>query len=300
MIRKGNLLRRAGTVLAAAALALVGVASAAHADDRLLDTDHVNISSSGFYFGDGTWAFSGYDKDGKVKWMVDENDVTPSVTGKLALFAVENECARMRLDYYTSSDTLLATRYGGTVCAPTNGINEWSVDLSPYTSDQTRKLKVSVEHQLSNLTWAIVNSQTVSLNTYVDDQVDVSYADGTGVYGIGFGGSAWSGGQTSDYGTVTWTMSGGQIRPHLVGYLHAESAAGDCLRMRLDYYADNSVYLYTLTGGTVCANDNSHYRWSVDLDGYAADSIQHVRISIERANGLSYTVIDSTTSYFGT
>src|SRR5262249_41373336 len=151
------------------ALAAVTFASAAHADDRQLDRDFVKISTSGFDFGDGSWSTSDFPDQAKVKFLVDENDVTALVQGKLGLHAVNGECARMRVDYYTSAEVFLTTGYGGTVCAPDNGITVWTVDLSPYTSDKVRKVKVSIEHELSNGTWAIVGSDWATLNTFVDD-----------------------------------------------------------------------------------------------------------------------------------
>jgi hypothetical protein len=299
----GRLLGRAGGVVAVAVLALATFGGTAYADNRLLETDHVRLTSAGFYFGDGTWSTTGYDQKADVKWKVDEADITPTVSGKLGLWGVDGECARIRIDYYTSGGSYLNTTWGGTVCATTNGINEWSVDQTRWASDQTGKITVSIEHQLSSGDWAIVDSQSVSLGTYVDDKVQISWTDGNGgVPGIGFGDSGWSSGTytPTGFGTVTWTRRTGQNWPHLTGTVHLESAAGDCVRMRLDYYSD-TAFLDTETGGTVCAIDNAHYKWSVDLEPWGGDAVQHVRVSIERQlDPTTWQIADSTTSYYGT
>jgi hypothetical protein len=294
---------RIAGVFTVAALALAAAGGTAYADNRLLETDHVRLTSNGFYFGDGTWSTTGYDQKADVKWKVDEADITPTVTGKLGLWAVDGECARIRMDYYTTGGSWITDTTGGTVCATTNGIQEWTVDQTRYGSDDLGKITVSIEHLLSSGAWAIVDSQTVSVGTYVDDTVQVSWTDSNGgVPGIGFGDSGWN---SSTYtptgdGKVTWARLSGQNWPHLTGTVHLESAAGDCVRMRLDYYSD-TAYLDTEYGGAVCAIDNDHYKWSVDLQPWGSDAVQHIRVSIERQlDPTTWQIADSTLSYYGT
>ena len=96
-------------------------------------------------------------------------------------------------------------------------------------------------------------------------------------------------------------MSGGQIRPHLTGYLHMESAAAQCARMHIEYYADNDAYLTTVHGGEVCALDNSHHVWSVDRDDYAGTSIRKVKVCVDlQQSANTWLIVDCTTSNFGT
>ncbi|WP_117212813.1 hypothetical protein [Allorhizocola rhizosphaerae] len=300
-------LRRAGLTGLAVALMAGGLAAPAHADERTLDTDGVKVDAVGFDFGDGSYQSNEMSQTGPVEWLVDENDLTPHLTGILHLAGVNNECARMRIDYYTSATTFLTTRYGGTVCAPDNGYNAWSVNLRPYTSNKIGKVKVSIEVQLPDGTYDIVGSDWSTLHTFIDTTVKVADSDGSGVWGIGFGSSGWSNGSPIGYGQIVWNLDGGQIRPHLSGNLHMESAAGDCVRMRIDYYSDDgpdagtaSDYITTVYGGTVCALDNSHHEWTVDRDDYSGTDIRHVRVSIEeQVTATTWTIIDSTYSYFG-
>ena len=114
---------------------------------------------------------------------------------------------------------------------------------------------------------------------------------------------------------VEWDFSGGQITPRLTGYLHLDEVAGNCARMRIDYYADDGAvggaladtdagvdHLETKYGGEVCVGvaDDSHRRWSVNLGSYSHHLIDHIKISIQwlEPNG-DYQSIDDTTSFFG-
>jgi hypothetical protein len=79
-----------------------------------------------------------------------------------------------------------------------------------------------------------------------------------------------------------------------------EGVAGDCVRMRIDYYSDAGI-LTTAYGGTVCAITNSHQSWTVDRQDYSDSDIRYVRVAIEsQQSPTSWTVIDWTYSYFGT
>ena len=60
------------TACAVAAAALALGAPAANADLREIDEDGVKITSVGFDF-----------RDGDVRWLVDENNLTPQLTGEL-------------------------------------------------------------------------------------------------------------------------------------------------------------------------------------------------------------------------
>ena len=304
---KQRWLLRAGTIGVAVAVMVAGLGTAARADDRLLDTDGIKINAVGFDFGSGSYNNIELSDTAPVDWMVDDNDLTPHTTGILHLAGVNNECARMRIDYYSSATIFLTTRYGGTVCAEDNGWNRWSVDLDPYTSDKIGKVKVSIEVRLPDLTFDIVGSAWSTLSTFTDSTVNVAENSGGGVWGIGFGGSGWTDGNPTGFGTIVWDFTGGQIRPRLTGRLHVESGAGDCVRMRIDYFADDGAdagtaddLLTTVFGGTVCALDNSHHQWTVDRNDYAGSTIRRVKVSIEeQITATSWNIVDSTESLFG-
>lgn len=307
----GRLMMRIRTTVAGLAVALaavIGWGAPAFADQRTIDTDGVFINEVGFDLGSGDYDNIQLENNATVEWLVDENVVTAHAFGTLHLAGVNGECARVRLDYYSSATLFLVTRYGGTVCAPDNGWNRWGFDLDPYSSNKVGKVKVSIEVQLPSGAYAITGSDWATLNQYNDTTVRVSESDGGGVWGIGFGGSGWSQGNPTGYGEIHWHLENGQIRVHLLGTLHVESGAGDCVRMRIDYFEDDgpdvgsaSDFITTVYGGTVCALDNSHHSWSVDRDDYTGTSVREVKVSIEEQTGAnSWVIRDSTTSLFGT
>jgi hypothetical protein len=296
-------------VAIAAVLITVGSASTAHADDRTLDVDDVKVSTQGFDLGGGLYVAGGLTDSATVEWLVDENDVKPWVTGELHLDNVDGECARVRLDYYTDQTGFLTTRYGGTVCANGNSHQYWTVNQAPYDSDKIGKIKVSVEHELSNGVWSIVGSSWSTLNTYVDETVTLWSYSSVGTDGYDFGDDSWHPWEPHPMGggTVVWEH-GGLTRPRLTGYLHLNNVAGDCARMKIEYFADDDSdpdvfpeLLTTVHGGTVCAPDNGHHRWFVDRSDYAHDMIQHLRVSMEslQSNG-TWLEVQDTTSYYGT
>ena len=51
----------------------------------------------------------------------------------------------MRIEYRDAWDGVLATRYGGVVCADDDRHHEWDVDLDPYTADGIVSLEVAVQ-----------------------------------------------------------------------------------------------------------------------------------------------------------
>jgi hypothetical protein len=304
--------RRALLLGALLAALLVWAAPSAYADQRELDQDSVKVGSEGFDFGDGSFVAGGLTNSGDVEWLVDENKVTPVVKGELHLNDVADQCARMRIDYYTAARYFLTARHGGEVCADDNDHHSWSVDLSPHTSDKIGKVKVSLEHELANGSWASVGSEWATLSTYIDDSLSISNLFGTG---FSFGGDSWDSinQEAMGDGRVEWEFSEGQIRPHVTGILHAGNAAGECARMRIDYYADNgelglgpadtnsySDYLDTVYGGEVCVNDNSHYRWSVDRRDYSEYRIRFINVSFETLRNGTWTDEGGTSSFFGT
>jgi hypothetical protein len=308
--RAGKALRRVGLVAVAAVLVTAGSVATAHADNRTLDVDEVKVSSQGFDLGGGLYVAGGLTDSASVEWLIDENSVLPWVTGELHLDNVDGECARVRLDYYTNLTAFLTTKYGGTVCADGNSHQAWNVDLAPHDSNKIGKLEVSVEHQLSNGVWSSVGSSWSTLNTYVDESVTMFSENSLGTDGYDFGDDTWDPFHPTPMGggTIVWELSNGEITPHLRGVLHLNNVAGDCARMKIQYYADDDTdsdvfpeLLTTVHGGTVCAPDNGHYRWSVDRRDYSSPNIQHVRVSMEsfQSNG-TWMEVDHTLSFFGT
>lgn len=304
-------------LLAVAALAWPAP-SAYAGPQRVLDTDSVKVESQGIDFGDGALVFGELTESGDVEWKVDDNEVTPVLKGELHLDGFyESQCARLRIDYYTSGTVYLITRHGGKQCASFNNHEVRGIDLSPWTSDKVGKVKITLQRETSSGSWESLGSDWSTLNTYTDHYVDIRSDSPAEIQGFDFGDDTWNGSQTvpNGDGQVEWEFSGGQITPRLTGFLHLDDVPGECARMRVDYYADqgaldggpadtnlNADHLETIYGGEVCmdADDDSHQRWSVDLGGYSHYLIDHIGISIERLrpNG-TWATVDSTHSDFG-
>jgi hypothetical protein len=264
---------------AVAAVALAVAAPSAYADRRTIDIDDIKIESSGYDFAAGTFVAGGLTESAEVEWLVDDNDLTPKISGEIHLNNVEDECARLRIDYYTSATTLLTTHYSSTKCAPDNDHHEYDMVLSPHTDDAIGKVKVTLQRERSDHTWESRGSDWSTLSTSNDN---VRISDGIGdIFAFGNGTmDPLTPGSTTGYGNLEWQFTGGRIRPHLTGTLHLNNVAGICARMRLEYYSDEG-YLTTDYGGTVCADDNSHHSWTVDQDDYEATNIRSVEVAIQ-------------------
>ena len=127
-----------------------------------------------------------------------------------------------------------------------------------------------------------------TLSHYADTGVKISTP------GFDFGGDAWDPAFSNalNSGRIDWDFEDGQIRPHLTGRMWLNREAGSCARKRIDYYFDDDSdadddpeLLDTVSGGTVCAADNSLHNWTVDRSDVSHDLIDHVRVSIESLEG---------------
>ena len=74
-----------------------------------------------------------------------------------------------------------------------------------------------------------------------------------------------------------------------------DQADDTCARMRLEYYDDAGAWMQTRYGGEVCAFDDQHHEWSVDLDPYTDPDIHSVRVSVQRENLNGWATMASST-----
>ena len=75
--------------------------------------------------------------------------------------------------------------------------------------------------------------------------------------------------------------------------------AGVCARTKLTYLDQTQKVIDTETGGVVCAPDNHHYSWSVDLAPYHSSLIAEVEVEMQTqgTNGSWNTISTSGSSY---
>ncbi len=261
---------------------LLGVAAAIVAPDTRADellptyigSQSVKITASGFDFGGNTFVAGAPTGSGDVHWHIVDGQINPIVDGTLHLNDVQGLCARMRVDYYVNSSTVWTTRYGGEVCAPDDKHHAYSVALGEYTSNKISEVKVSVEKKTASQDWQSVGSQRVKLIT-THSSVKITED------GFDFGGQTFIGSGPTNSGEIAWSWSGGQITPHLTGTLHINNAASACARMRIEYYSATDERLSDQYGGKVCAVDNKHHSWNVDLKPFDDGKIVWVRVSLQ-------------------
>ena len=99
-------------------------------------------------------------------------------------------------------------------------------------------------------------------------------------------------------GSVSWGLDDGAVKPHLTGTLHLNNSSGACARMNIRYLSEGGAFLTERAGGTVCAADNGHHEFAVDLDPYESNKIGKVTVQLQTlaANGSYVTAGSSTVS----
>jgi len=99
-----------------------------------------------------------------------------------------------------------------------------------------------------------------------------------------FGDNTFVAGAPTGSGNVAWDYSLGIVSPQATGTLHLRNAAGLCARMRLEQFSRAGALLVTTVGGTVCAANNAHQTFAVNLNSAGNALTDNVLVSIERTN----------------
>ena len=250
-------------VLVVAATVLAGSIQAATIDQDSVPT----IGTSSFEFENGT-----------VSWHFGNGRYDAHLTGTLRLNDANGSCARMRLEYFHNGASI-ATKYGGSVCAPDGKAHEYNVDLDPYSDPTIDLLKVSVEKQTASggSDFSIVESTYVSPATWPDAIKITSQ-------GVDFGGDEFSTltSQPTKYGSVYWNRGeSGDITVRLMGYIWLNNVAGLCARINLKYYTESGTFLTEKPGGSGCAADNNLHAIAVDLQPYTSTQVGKVTVQLQ-------------------
>lgn len=251
----------------------------------------IKITESGFDFGGETFLAGAPTDDGWLDWYLVDGQLTPSLSGHLHLNDVRDLCARMRMDYYVGG-RLWTTKTGGQVCAPDDTHHEWNVSLEDYTSNKIDEVRVSIEKLTATKDWTIVGSQRQKL-VPVRDKVKITED------GFDFGGQTFVGSGPTNSGEVIWTWGGGQVSPRLTGTLHINNAATACARIRIEYFREDDTSLADKFGGKVCAPDNRHHHWDVDLEPYSDGKLAYIKISLQTLGADdTWRTVGSTASHY--
>lgn len=264
------------SILLSTALALPQ-AGAAASDQRSYASQGllIPLSNAGFGFGyQGLGA--GDPEDGRLWWRMVDGAPSPLLTGTLHMKGVAGSCARMRIDYLSSGGLSLATRYGGEVCASSDRHQRYGVSLQPYTSSKIGRVRVTVQQRpAATATWTAAGSKTAdfpSLPATVKITGD----------GLDFGGEGFLGSAPTGSGTLTWSYETGRVHARLRGILHLNNVAGACARMKVEHVAAAGALLGSDAGETVCAPDNRHRRWRIDLGSFSHRDTVKARVRLQQ------------------
>ncbi len=118
--------------------------------------------------------------------------------------------------------------------------------------------------------------------------------------GYDFGSSGFALGAPTGSGEIHFHLESGTIRPHVLGTLHLNDADGTCARMRLRYFDDAGTQIQERFGGTVCAFDDAHHSFSVDLDPYSNSRIESVNVAVLKQTATGEFVAASSTKFANT
>jgi hypothetical protein len=277
------------TKLTTAVLALAGAGLfAGSAQAAVIDTDDVKLTSTGYDFGGSGFALGAPTGSGEIHFHLEGGRVRPHVLGTLHLNDADGTCARMRLQYRDDGGGLLRTEFGGTVCVSDDAHHEFSVDLDPYSDAAIDHVDVAVMKQTATGEF-VADSSTFTANTF-SDSVKITED------GVDFGSSGFSLGAPTGSGSVSWGLDEGAVTAHLTGTLHLNNSSGVCSRMNIRYLTEGGAFLTERSGGTVCASDNGHHPFSVDLDPFESNKVGKVTIQLQTqgTNG-SFTTAGSAT-----
>jgi hypothetical protein len=270
------------------ALATAGL-FAGSAQAAVIDTDDLKLTSTGYDFGSSGFALGAPTGSGEIHFHLESGQIRPHVLGTLHLNDADGTCSRMRLQYRDDGGGLLRTEFGGTVCVTDDAHHAFSVDLDPYSDAPIDRVDVAVMKQTATGEFVAASSTFVA-NTFADS---VKITED----GVDFGSSSFSLGAPTGSGSISWGLDDGAVTPHLTGTLHFNNSSGVCARMNLRYLTESGAFVTERAGGTVCASDNGHHAFSVDLDPFESNKVGKVTIQLQTlaANG-SFTTAGSATA----
>ncbi len=139
--------RATRAALLATGLGIAGAtALAVPAQAQILDTDRPRVTATHHDFGKN-WALGAPVKGGTLTWDLTNGLTTARITGYHYL--TDQECGRVRFEYYDASHSLLGSRQTAVHCAPGNGKTQWWVDKS-FASTTVTHVHVVLQKQKNN------------------------------------------------------------------------------------------------------------------------------------------------------
>ena len=151
--QKPHLKALAGLAGAAALTAGVLASGVPAAHAAASDTDRPKATEQHFDFGKN-WTVNAPRNGGYAYWNLSNGVTSIDVEGYLYL--TNNECGRLRVEYYNDSHALLASQNAPRRCANGTAKKQWWESLS-YSSTTVSHIHVVVQEEKSNGTFAEVD-----------------------------------------------------------------------------------------------------------------------------------------------
>ena len=151
--QKPHLKALAGLAGAAALTAGVLASGVPAAHAAASDTDRPKVTAQHFDFGKN-WTVNAPRNGGYAYWNLSNGVTSIDVEGYLYL--TNNECGRLRVEYYNDSHTLLTSKNAPRRCANGTAKRQWWETLS-YASTTVSHIHVVVQEEKANGTFAEVD-----------------------------------------------------------------------------------------------------------------------------------------------
>jgi len=140
-LQRSKIIRSLATAAAAVAIASLAAAPASAQDRPKITNQYVDFGINWGPF--GAPLYGGY-----LYWNVNAAGVvTPHLTGNLYINNSNGKCARMRIDYYDAAHNWITVKTGGKVCATSNALHTWSVNLQPFGANNVYHVHVSTTEE---------------------------------------------------------------------------------------------------------------------------------------------------------
>jgi hypothetical protein len=258
--------------LAAAVIAAASIAGTAEA--AVIDTDAARMTAAKYDFGGSAYVAGAPTGSGDLEFKLSGGKVTPRLTGTLHLNEADGSCARMQLRYFDRQGVeLVDAKRGGKKCETDDQHHAYDVDLDPYSDDSIESVEVGLQKKTAS-GWSTVETQRF----YADEHPDnVKITE----QGADVGGHDFAANAPVGSAQLAWNLVDGVVEPRLTGYLHLNNSAGLCARINLRFLTEGGSFLTRKAGGDVCADDNSHQRFSIDLSPYASSRIGKVKVQLQ-------------------
>ena len=114
--------------------------------------------------------------------------------------------------------------------------------------------------------------------------------------GYDFGNGTFAAGVPTGSGRLEFALRDSKIEPRLTGKLHVNDADGTCARIKLVYRdRDNDALTDPHFSTSRCVDDDRHHEYDIDLNPYADDDIDDVRVTLQKQTASGWSAVESET-----